>query len=171
MPAGPERPTRPEAGDAAAPRLSLRWLGGREVLRDGVSVHLESAKTEALLAWLVLNPGTHARGKLTALLWPELPEERASAGLRRALWDLRRKLAPGEERFLLNVSRGDVEVDPGVPADVDVRRLVSAARTNGKAGVDGGETDLLEEVVSLYRGDLLEGLRNDRKFDSRGQCG
>jgi DNA-binding SARP family transcriptional activator/predicted ATPase len=128
------------------------------VLRDGVSVHLESAKTEALLAWLVLNPGTHARGKLTALLWPELPEERASAGLRRALWDLRRKLAPGEERFLLNVSRGDVEVDPGVPADVDVRRLVSAARTNGKAGVDGGETDLLEEVVSLYRGDLLEGL-------------
>ncbi len=158
MPAGPERPSRPEATDAAGPRLSLRWLGGREVLRDGVPVHLESAKTEALLAWLVLNPGTHARGKLTALLWPELPEERASAGLRRALWDLRRKLAPREERFLLNVSRGNVEVDPAVPVDVDVRRLVSGARTNGKAGVDGGETGLLEEVVSLYRGDLLEGL-------------
>ena len=61
--------------EAAAPSLVLRWLGGREVLRDGLPVHLESAKTEALLAWLVLNPGTHARGKLTALLWPELPED------------------------------------------------------------------------------------------------
>ena len=81
----------------AVPRLSLRWLGGRELLRDGVPVHLESAKTEALLAWLVLNPGTHARAKLMALLWPELPEERASAGLRRAGHPTHRPL-----RYLLN---------------------------------------------------------------------
>ncbi len=158
MPEGPEKPTRPVAGYAARSRLSLWWLGGREVLLDGLPVHLESAKTEALLAWLVLNPGTHARGKLTALLWPELPEERASAGLRRALWDLRRKLAPEGDPFLLKVSRGDVEVDPAVPADSDVRRLVTGARAEGGIGSEEGETGLLEEVVSLYRGDLLEGL-------------
>jgi DNA-binding SARP family transcriptional activator/predicted ATPase len=158
VPEGPDRTTRPEEASEAAPRVSLRWLGGREVLRDGLPVHLESAKTEALLAWLVLNPGTHARGKLTALLWPELPEERASAGLRRALWDLRRKLAPGDERFVLNVSRGVVETDPAVPLELDVRRLVSVARTRGTAVAQGDETTLLEQAVSLYRGDLLEGL-------------
>lgn len=128
------------------------------MLLDGLPVHLESAKTEALLAWLVLNPGTHSRGKLTALLWPELPEERASAGLRRALWDLRRKLAPEGLQFLLKVSRGDVEVDPAVPAEVDVRQLVSGARSGDGSGSGGGGTALLEQVVALYRGDLLEGL-------------
>lgn len=156
MPEGPEKPNRPSTEGAIPPRLALRWLGGREVRRDGVAVHLESAKTEALLAWLVLNPGTHARGKLTALLWPELPEERASAGLRRALWDLRRKLAPGDERFLLRVSRGDVEVDREVPAELDVRQVVSGTRAGDGRG--GEDPDFLEWVVSLYRGELLEGL-------------
>ena len=155
MPAGPDGPGGPE--DAAPPRLVLRWLGGREVMRDGVSVHLESAKTEALLAWLVLNPGRHARGKLTALLWPELPEERAQAGLRRALWDLKRKLAPREDPFLLRVSRSDVEADAAVPFDLDVRRLVEPARA-GETDFDAGEAALLERTVALYRGDLLEGL-------------
>lgn len=156
MAVGPGKPNRPNAGEAARPGLSFRWLGGRELHRDGVPIHLESAKTEALLAWIVLNPGPHARGKLTALLWPELPEERASAGLRRAIWDLRRKLAPGGERFLLNVTRGDVEVDGAVPAEVDVHRLVSGARRG--AGREEEDAGPLEEVVSLYRGDLLEGL-------------
>lgn len=154
---GPVEPSRPEVVEAALPRLSLRWVGGREILRDGVSVHLESAKTESLLAWLVLNPGRHARGKLTALLWPELPEERAQAGLRRALWDLRRKLAPQGERFLLRVSRTDVEADPDVPLELDVRRLVEPACVYGGGG-EADEAALLEGAVALYRGDLLEGL-------------
>ncbi|MHB8800011.1 MAG: ATP-binding protein [Thermoanaerobaculia bacterium] len=140
------------------PRLSFRWLGGREVLRDGVGVHLESSKTEALLAWLVLNPGMHSRAKLTALLWPDLPEERASAGLRRALWDLRRKLAPEGSRFLLLATRTEAGVDPVAAFDLDVHSLVSAARTRERTRGNGEETVRLDEAVALYRGDLLEGL-------------
>ena len=136
-------------------RLELRWLGGREIRLDGVPVHLESAKTEALLAWLVLNRGTHPRTRLVSLLWPELPEGRASAALRRALWDLRRKLAPGRGRFLLRVTRGEVGLDDEVPFDLDVRVLVGTA---GEAESGEDEEARLEPAAALYRGELLEGL-------------
>lgn len=152
-PPRPVRPDLPEAVAATAPPLSFRWLGGREVRRDGVSVRLESAKTEALLAWLVLNPGRHPRAKLNALLWPDLPEGRAAAGLRRALWDLKRKLAPAGGRFLLVVSRTDVGVDPTHPIELDVSLLLEGGRPSGPE-----EPSRLEEAVALYRGDLLEGL-------------
>lgn len=146
---------RSKAEIPEGPRLELRWLGGREIRLDGVPVHLESAKTEALLAWLVLNRGAHPRTRLVSLLWPELPEGRASAALRRALWDLRRKLAPGRGRFLLRVTRGEVGLDDEVPFDLDVRVLVGTA---GEA--ESGEDDeaRLEPAAALYRGELLEGL-------------
>ncbi|MCL4807393.1 MAG: NACHT domain-containing protein, partial [Thermoanaerobaculia bacterium] len=147
------RPDLPEAVAAAAPHLSLRWLGGREIQRDGVAVHLESAKTEALFAWLVLNPGRHTRAKLNALLWPDLPEGRAAAGLRRALWDLRRKLAPAGGRFLLEVSRTDVGVSPAFVFELDVRRLLEGGRASGPE-----DPSRLEQAAALYGGDLLEGL-------------
>ncbi len=146
---------RSNGGGGEAPLLELRWLGGREIRLGGAPIHLESAKTEALLSWVVLNRGSHPRARLVALLWPELSEGRASAALRRALWDLRRKLAPGGGRFLLRVTRGDVELDAEVATDLDVRLLVEAS---GKAPGGAVEEARLEAAVALYRGELLEGL-------------
>ena len=146
---------RSEAESQEAPRLELRWLGGREIRLGGAPVHLESAKTEALLAWLVLNRGAHPRTRLVSLLWPDLPEGRASTALRRALWDLRRKLAPGRGRFLLRVTRGEVELDGEVPFDLDVRSLLRAAAEDGSGEAAKA---CLEPAAALYRGELLEGL-------------
>ncbi len=138
-----------------APCFELRWLGGREIRLGGAPVHLESAKTEALLAWIVLNRGTHPRARLVSLLWPDLPEGRASAALRRALWDLRRKLALDGVCFPLRVTRGEIALDAEVPLDLDVRALVEA----GEEAVSGAaEEASLERAAALYRGELLEGL-------------
>lgn len=57
-------------------RLSLHLLGGFSALGPAGLLHLESAKTEALLADLALSPGEHPRPKLHGFFWSDLPEGR-----------------------------------------------------------------------------------------------
>ena len=52
------------------------------------------AKSLALLAFLALEAGPRSREELTALLWGESPDEKASASLRQALSHLRSNLRP-----------------------------------------------------------------------------
>src|SRR5690242_4038439 len=73
------------------------WLSGR--LRIAVGEReLElpaSRRARALLAWLALHPGAHARGDLAGRFWPDVLEESARASLRGALAELRRALGDG----------------------------------------------------------------------------
>jgi DNA-binding SARP family transcriptional activator len=71
------------------------------------------SKTLALLAFLALEPGSHRREKVTALLWGEYPEEKAKASLRQALTHLRDAL--GET---LRVDRNTIELGEGMSCDV-----------------------------------------------------
>jgi DNA-binding SARP family transcriptional activator len=50
------------------------------------------SKSLALLAFLVLEPGSHSREELAALLWGEHPDEQARASLRQTLTHLRAAL-------------------------------------------------------------------------------
>jgi DNA-binding SARP family transcriptional activator len=75
------------------PPVRVRLLGTFSLVVGGTPVRLESAKTEALLAFLVLEPGRHSRTKLAGLLWPEIAGERAARNLRHALWGVRRAFA------------------------------------------------------------------------------
>ena len=93
--------------------LRLRFLGACEIATPAGAVHLESAKTVALLAYLVLAPGTHARAALTGMLWPDLAGERAAAALRRALWDLRRRITVGPGDSIVLADRQAVSVNSG----------------------------------------------------------
>lgn len=146
-----------------SPRLKLRFLGACDIASRRGPVHLESSKTTALLAVLALSPGPQARARLMGLLWPELGEERASGNLRRAVWDLRRKLGDGGEPPL-RASRLELELVHDGAIDLDVarfewaaRRLRGAARERD-AELSGQELVDVEEAVELYRGDLLAGL-------------
>ena len=67
--------------------LALRLCGDVTLTSpDGVPVAAPlGAKTFALLAFLVVEPGPHRREQLTALLWGDYPEDRAKASLRQAL--------------------------------------------------------------------------------------
>ncbi len=130
--------------------LQLALFGGFEArLAAGQPVTLARHKVEALLALLALRPGQfHRRDKLAALLWPDAPGPRARHSLRQALAELRLALAPAapcllERRDAVGLDATAVAVD--VPA---FERLLG-----------GGVRDALEEAVSLYRGDLLEGIR------------
>jgi predicted ATPase/DNA-binding SARP family transcriptional activator/Tfp pilus assembly protein PilF len=113
-----------------------------------------------LLAYLVLAPGSHARAALTEMLWPDLAGERAAAALRRALWDLRRRIAVGADDSIVLADRQAVSVNPHVRREVDVERFLAACGDAVRRTRDGsdGELEELRRALALYRGDLLEGL-------------
>src|SRR5690606_40408245 len=75
--------------------LRLHFLGSPRIERDGRFVETDTRKAVALLAYLALTRSYQTREVLAALLWPEMNEERARAGLRRTLSALR--AAVGDE--------------------------------------------------------------------------
>src|SRR5437764_10797039 len=96
--------------------LRVGLLGDMAVEVDGSSVRPpESARARALLAWLALNPGMHARTQLAARFWPDVLDSSARASLRSAIWSLRRALGEAGDRHLVatrdRVGLEDVEVD------------------------------------------------------------
>jgi len=144
-------PTPTDSHPPPRPWLCLRLLGGCEFLTPEGPVRLETAKTAALLVYLVMRPGPHRRHTLMGLLWGDLPESKARRNLRRALWDLRRKLScPQPPPFIL-ATRQTVEFNRASDYWLDVEEFERLA------GREQKESEALEQAVELYRGGFLEG--------------
>jgi len=134
--------------------VSVRLLGGLHIQGASGAIHLESAKTGALLAYLALAPGEHLRGKLQRMLWPDLPDARAARNLRHALWDLRRTFAACGAG-IVSANRSHVAFAPSDNVVVDVLELLAARdalRRGADPGWDGGAVSM-----TTWRGELLEG--------------
>ncbi|MGH7308906.1 MAG: ATP-binding protein, partial [Candidatus Rokuibacteriota bacterium] len=112
-------------------------------------------KTQALLGYLAMTPGPHPRGKLAALLWGSVSEERARDSLRHALAALRQTLPKTPSPLLLEadtvaVNQAAVEVDVAV-----FKRYATEATPRA-----------LAQAAACYRGDLLDGLSvNEISFE------
>ncbi len=132
-----------------APRISLVLLGGfQALLGSDAPVPVPNTKAQALLAYLAMAPGRrHPRDKLATLLWPGTADEHARQSLRQALVTLRRVL--GTPATLV-ADHGDVTLD-AAGLDIDVVRF--------EALVTDSSVEALEAAATLYRGDLLEGIR------------
>ncbi|HEV8642760.1 MAG TPA: AAA family ATPase [Methylomirabilota bacterium] len=131
-------------------RLTLKLLGGFEVQAGlGELLAVPTRKAQALLAYLALTPGqVHPRDKLAALLWPDTSPASARNGLRQTLFVLRKALGPAERAPL--VMTGDaVSLAPDA-VQTDVAAFEQAVSKATPASI--------EQVASLYRGDLLAGL-------------
>ena len=76
-------------------RLTLTLLGGFSGRLDsGLPLILPTRKSQSLLAFLAVTPGTtHPRDKLAAWLWGEMPRRDGRARLRQAVFAIRRALA------------------------------------------------------------------------------
>jgi len=129
-------------------RLQLTLLGGfRARLDTDQALVIAIKKSQALLAYLALPLGqAHPREKLAALLWGDMREPQARAGLRQTLFTLRKLLGDPEPLRLVGET---VALDPAlVTVDVGVF----------EQRVAKGTRETLEEASALYQGDLLEGL-------------
>jgi len=126
--------------------LRLKVLGGFEAQpASGEPAGLPSKKGRALLAYLAVERARpQSRETLATLLWGDTGEERARHNLRQALASIRKVY--GE----VVCSAGDcLQIDPGA-CETDVGEFDRLANSD--------VTDDLRRCVSLYGGDLLEGL-------------
>jgi DNA-binding SARP family transcriptional activator len=136
--------------------VEVHLLGALRVAVDGSQVEPPSSRRgRALLAWLALHPGLHARSELAARLRPDVLDTSARVSLRQALWAVRRALGPAATR--LSVTRDRIGLHPGPGLWVDVWEL--------QAQLAAGR---LEEALGMWTGpDLLDGLDEDWVFEER----
>lgn len=147
--------------------LALYFLGPPRIERDGRPIELDTRKAIALVAYLAVTGSYQSRETLAALLWPEMDDERARAGLRRTLSSLKR--AAGDGPF--QVSRDGLGLNPDeVWCDVTAFEAAIAATDRHAHTQDASCSfclERLETAAALYRDTFLAGfsLRDSAEFD------
>jgi len=134
--------------------LSVRLLGRIEVLTsDGGHVRLSGRHAQALFALLVLLRRPRSRDSIAAELWPE-SDGASSAGLRQALWLVRSGLSAAglDPDAVLEVEPDTLCLRPEALLEIDVTSFEDCARRSACSD---------ETAISLYRGDLVEGLGHE----------
>jgi len=149
-------------------RLELFLFSIPHLERDGVTIPIRRRKALALLAYLAVMPGLHARDTVAALLWPEVDATQARANLRRALVDLRE--AAGPDAFEVDVEH--IALRPAA-LSVDAARFRAclarvAAHRHERALPCDDCLAALDEAAGLFRDDFLVGfsLRDTAEFDA-----
>ena len=113
---------------ACAAMVRIRVLGALALEVDGEAVPAPVGRpAQALLGWLALHPGIHARSGVAGRLWPDVLESSARASLRTALSGVRRAIGPAADRVLV-ASRERVGVAGDPEVWVDARAFVDVAR-------------------------------------------
>lgn len=150
-------------------RLGLHLLGPPHLERDGAVVALDRHKALALLAYLALAEGVHARDSLAALLWPGADQAHARGALRSTLAALRH--VTGDN--ILHCEGDRVNLYRGNDLCVDVAHFYAFlaqadAHSHGPLVRCDACTAALAEAVRLYRDDFMAGfsLHDAPEFDN-----
>ncbi len=139
----------PQRESASQRRISLRLLGGWQLVDNGAELRL-SHREQRLIALLGLS-GERARPYVAGLLWPDSTDERALASLRRAVMQAQHA-RPG----LLHAGRAFVGLDPEI--EVDVAEVCRAAEVSELPESDDEQSHLL---TLLSGEELLPGWYDD----------
>lgn len=136
--------------------LVISLLGGLALELEGERLDPPARRSgQALLGYLALNPGLHARGSLASLMWPDVLDSSARASLRSALSSVRRSLGAAGDAYL-TTRRDAIGLADDADLSVDVREF--------RALVARGQ---LEPAAAIGRGILLQGLEADWVEDAR----
>jgi DNA-binding SARP family transcriptional activator len=140
---------------SACGTLSIRLLGRLEVLAGGVDVRIGGRHAQALTALLALRPRARLRDAIAAELWPDAAGPSA-ASLRQALWLVRSSLTSAglDPDAWLEADQETLGLQSEATLDLDVARFERLAQVADDAAAE-------EAALTLYRGDLLEGLGHE----------
>jgi predicted ATPase/DNA-binding SARP family transcriptional activator len=134
--------------------LELRLLGSFSIKSGKRNIKVPSRAGQSLLAFLVLNAGTHfRREKLAGQFWPESTEEGARDYLRHALWRVRKALQTASCDHLLQTDDLTVAFVPSKDYWLDTAALLRAGESRS--------ADSLMKALAVYRGELLPGFYED----------
>jgi DNA-binding SARP family transcriptional activator len=134
--------------------LRARLFGALSAEVDGRFVPVVPGfKARSLFAYLLVHPGPHPRVRLAGLFWPDMPDTRARASLRVALFALRRTLESAGGSGYLVTDRFSAGLAADLPRDIDVERFDEL--------LAGADPAALAEAAALYRGPLLSDLPDE----------
>jgi DNA-binding SARP family transcriptional activator/tetratricopeptide (TPR) repeat protein len=142
-------------------RLSLALLGTPQVRVDGHAVSFPTRKAAALLIYLAVERGAHARERITALFWPESDEQRARGALRSTLLLLRGALRDAgigsAEPIVAERDRLSLREEAAFECDLTVLDGAFALARGGSRLPSAELVMRLQAAVDSYRGDFLTG--------------
>ncbi len=138
------------------PTLQISLLGAPEIHCDDEPLIISSAKAQALLYYLVATRQPQTRDKLASFFWPETPARHARGSLRNTLYNLRQCFGDLDPLIAGNQTiRFNTDLDYWLDVEVFEKRVIGQTADEAAASPDC--LDLLEEAVTLYRGEFLEG--------------
>ncbi len=149
--------------------LRICLLGVMRITHGERPVESRISRTvKELLAFLTLfRHRIHAREVLAGLFWGDHSDERARSCLSTALWRLRKVLEPGgvpRGTYLLTTSTGDIGFNRESEHWLDIEVFESHGRkilAKPCQTLSPGDVKQLEEALSLYKGELLEGFYDE----------
>jgi len=157
-------------------QLQLSLFGVPVVKHGERALTFSTRKELALLVYLAVEGGAHARKTLSESFWPELDAWHGRVTLRATLYELRKLLershGPGEQAHLL-VERDTLGLNQDSSLLLDLRLVEAVSKRVGRQGAllagegDGELQAQLEQATCLVRGPFLAGftLRDAQFFD------
>lgn len=139
------------------PPLSLRLFGGATILLNGMAIEgLTSQKARALLFYVACHPHPVPRDVLATLLFGDSPTQQALSNLRTLL----ARLKP--VATYLEVERQTIGINTTAPVEVDVMQFTTGMAETVRLAprrtpLTPPASQILEQSVSLYRGEFLAG--------------
>ena len=137
-----------------SPTLRIRLLGEFSLSCDDMPLTAVSTpRLQSLLAYLLLHrDAPQARNHLAFCLWPDLPETRARANLRKQLYQLQRALPQAD--LFLSVDVNTIQWRAASPFSLDVAEFEDAA-SRAHSRLD------LQRAVEWYGGELAPSCYDD----------
>jgi DNA-binding SARP family transcriptional activator len=147
------------------PHLQVYALGRLRLQCGQVEVSsFPTRQVEELLAYLLLNQRAHhSREKLIEILWPYASPSNARARFSTVLWRLRTVFdhAGTSMDDYLQVARDWIAFAPARPISFDAADFEALLNQTLTIGTTDRQEEILRAAVTLYQGDLCEGIYAD----------
>ena len=148
--------------------LAIKLFGAGEAYYDGQPLPgFPNQQAYLLFCYLLLNRGYPlCRDRLAAVFWEDQPASTARKLLSKALWRLRHALqtagTPADAYLLTDKDHLSFLESPPCQLDIDIfdRTIINCQHIAGP-DLSAQQATSLTEAVSMYTGDLLEGVYED----------
>lgn len=148
--------------------LQITLFGHVSVIHPHASAPQKPSRSiQAFLAYLLLQPHLVPREVLMDVFWIDYPPDRARSNLTTALWRLRQMLEPGDVRpgtYLITRTTGAVGFNRDSDHWLDTESFqqhICPLLRKPISDLSDGDISVIEQVLTLYRGELLEGMYED----------
>lgn len=148
----------------AAYTVKAKLLGKFTLTTDTTEITDKSFKTRkisGILKYILLSERSVSRDTLTGIFWPESDTKSAFTSLRVALSELRKVLAKNNMPFdsetsLLREDKTGFYLNNSINISTDTVEFLKLYHRYKNPSADSDSIDLLQQIVQLYNGDLLE---------------